>query len=73
VIGFDGKLVPSKEVQMMKPIEIVLIVVVVAIGVFAVAANVSRNDERALRFAECSGRSLEEYKACHARVEGSGE
>lgn len=58
---------------MMKPIEIVLIVVVVAIGLFAVAANVSRNDERALRFAQCSGRSLEEYKACVTKLDGSGE
>jgi len=58
---------------MLKPIEIVLVVVVVAIAVFAVAANVSRNDKRALRFAECSGRSVEAYKACVARVEGSGE
>ena len=58
---------------MFKPVEIVLIVVVVAIGVFAVAANVSRNDERALRYAQCSGRSLEEYKACVAKLDGSGE
>ena len=58
---------------MFKPVEIVLVVVVVAIGAFAVAANVSRNDEKALKYASCSGRSLEAYKACVAKLDGSGE
>lgn len=58
---------------MFKPVEIALVGCLVAIGLFAVAANVSRNDEKALRYAECSGRSLEEYKACVAKLDGSGE
>jgi len=58
---------------MFKPVEIALVVVLVAIAAFALWANVSRNDERALRYAECSGRNLEAYKACVAKLDGSGE
>ena len=58
---------------MFKPVEIALVVVLVAIASFALWANVSRNDEKALRYAECSGRNLEAYKACVARLDGSGE
>lgn len=56
-----------------KPIEIFVAVFLFSLLAFGLWTNVGRNDERAYRFAECSGRSLEAYKACVARVEGSGE
>lgn len=58
---------------MFKPIEIVVALFIVALLALGLWSNVSRNDERAYRFAECSGRSLDGYKACVARIEGSGE
>lgn len=58
---------------MFKPVEIFVALFLVALLAIGLWVNVGRNDERALRFAECSGRSLEAYKACVARVEGSGE
>jgi hypothetical protein len=58
---------------MFKPVEIFVAVFLVVLIAWGIVANVNRNDERAFRFAECSGRSLDAYKACVARVEGSGE
>ena len=58
---------------MFKPIEIAVALFFVALIAFGLWANMTRSDERAYRFAECSGRSLDAYKACVARIEGSGE
>ena len=58
---------------MFKPVEIFVAVFLVVLVAWGVVANVSRNDERAFRYAECSGRNLDNYKACVARLDGSGE
>jgi hypothetical protein len=58
---------------MFKPVEIFVALFLIARLAIGLWMNVSRNDERAFRFAQCSGRNIEAYKACVARVEGSGE
>ena len=54
---------------MFKPVEIFVALFLIALVAWSVCANVSRHDERAFRYAACSGRNLEAYKACVSAVD----
>jgi hypothetical protein len=54
---------------MFKPVEIFVALFLFALIAIGLWANVSRNDERAFRYASCSGRNLEAYKACVSAID----
>jgi hypothetical protein len=54
---------------MFKPVEIFVVVFLFALIAIGLWANVSRNDERAFRYASCSGRNLEAYKVCVSAID----
>jgi len=54
---------------MFKPVEIAIALFLIALVAWGVCANVSRTDERAFRYASCSGRNLEAYKACVSAID----
>jgi hypothetical protein len=54
---------------MFKPVEIFVALFLFALFALGMWTVTTRNDERAFRYAECSGRNLEAYKVCVSAID----